>query len=287
MTEQLDGSRAPSAPTSPSHASAPTSPSHASDPTSPALAPSDPTSPALAPSDPTTRRERAGAAADLQTFFEHAGRFLVRGEGSAEAVEAALGPSPSGTARLALYATLVERQQLEALEALFPSTRRALEACERGSFRRLGTHFARSHRSTSAHPGGLGPAFVAFVGRAELAPWVVELADSERARYELATSPEPIPARGFDPVHALRRYTHDVHRVTEAMPVPKPRGVSLLYARDPETLRVRWLELGPAELVAIGIATGTFEADEAQSLGLDLDRARARLRSFGWAPDRG
>lgn len=230
--------------------------------------------------------EGSRAPSKLQTFFDHAGPFLVRGEGSAEAVEAVLGPSPSGTARLALYATLVERQQLEALEALFPSTRRALEACERGSFRRLGTHFARAHRSASAHPGGLGPAFVAFIGRTEVEPWAVELADSERVRYELATSPEPIPERGFDPVHALRRYTHDVHRITEALPVPSPRGVSLLYARDPQTLRVRWLELGPAELVAIGIATGTFEADEAESLGLDLERARARLRSFGWAPDR-
>ncbi|MCB9603723.1 MAG: putative DNA-binding domain-containing protein [Sandaracinus sp.] len=221
----------------------------------------------------------------LATFFEHAGRFLVSGEGSAEDVERVLGSSPSGTARLALYATLVERQQLEALDTLFPATRRALDALEPGAFRALTRRFVASHRSPIAHPGGLGVAFPRFVETDAPTPWAHELVDSERVRYELATSPVPLPEHGFDPVFALRRYTHAVHAVDAERPLPELRAVSLLFARDPRTLRVRWLELGTPELVAIGVATGEHDAGVAASLGLSdeaTDRARTRLRDVGW-----
>lgn len=234
----------------------------------------------------------------LASFFAHAGRFLVCGEGSAEDVERALGPSTSGTPRLALYATLVERQQLEALDTLFPATRRALDAITPGSFRALAKRYARAHRSAIAHPGGLGERFPAFVAglvaangacdgsRAALrAPWAPELTDAERVRYELSTSSVPLPDEGFDPVFALRRYTHAVHLVREEAPIPEVRSVSLLFVRDPATLRVRWLELGAAELVTIGIATGEHDAGVVTSLGLgerEMVHARRRLREVGW-----
>jgi hypothetical protein len=234
----------------------------------------------------------------LASFFAHAGRFLVCGEGSAEDVERALGPSTSGTSRLALYATLVERQQLEALDTLFPATRRALDAITPGGFRVVAKRYARAHRSAIAHPGGLGerfPAFVAGLVAADgacdgapavlRAPWAPELTDAERVRYELSTSSVPLADEGFDPVFALRRYTHAVHLARAEAPIPEIRAVSLLFARDPATRRVRWLELGAAELVAIGIATGEHDAGVVASLGLgerEMVHARQRLQEVGW-----
>ena len=227
---------------------------------------------------------------DLSAFFEHAGAFLVRGQGSAEAVEAALGPSPSGTARLALYAQLVERQQREALESLFPATRRALEHVAPRSFAELATRFARTHRSATAHPGGLGAPFVAFLTKPTnvdetVRAWSAELADFERIRYELTTSDAPFPEEDVDPLLATRRYAHAVHRTSDAAPVPNAEPVSLLLVRDRETLRVRWLEVGAAELVIVGVATRQLAADVGTKLGLstsDLARARERLRRIGW-----
>ena len=232
---------------------------------------------------------------DLQAFFAHAGPFLVRGEGTAEDVEAVLGPSPSGTARLALYAKLVERQQREALESLFPATRRALDHVAPQAFRELSARFARSRRSATAHPGGLGAPFVAFLAdpahaawiaehAAGAAPWCAELADFERVRYELATSDLPI-LDVFDPVLATRRYAHAVHRTSDAAPIPSATPVSLMLVRDREALRTRWLEVGAPELVVVGILTGQLEPDVGTKLGVsesDLARARERLRRVGW-----
>jgi hypothetical protein len=235
---------------------------------------------------------------DLHAFFTHAGAFLVRGEGTAESVEAALGPSPSGTARLALYARLVERQQREALEALFPATRRALEHLVPRAFAELCLRFACTHRSAIAHPGGLGAPFVAFLAdptnvawieerTANDAAWLAELADFERVRYELATSDAPFPT-GADPLVVTRRYAHAVHRANDDSPVPRPEAVSLLLVRVRDTLRVRWLEVGAAELVIVGVVTGQLDRDAGGRLGLSeemLAAARERLRRVGWLRD--
>ena len=66
----------------------------------------------------------------LDVFFAEMAELLA-GRRTAAQCEAVLGPSPSGTSRFGVYATLVDRQQRAALDSLYRAALVAATAWDR------------------------------------------------------------------------------------------------------------------------------------------------------------
>lgn len=148
----------------------------------------------------------------LDVFFAEMAELLAGRRSPAEC-EAVLGPSPSGTARLGIYATLVDRQQQAALEALYRATLVAARSWDREACAELCAGYLRA-----APPSHWAPAVVAAPFSDYLEPHgaptdVVELADFARTRYEVLSA--PAGDRGAD--LAVRHYTHAVREFTFAV----------------------------------------------------------------------
>lgn len=222
----------------------------------------------------------------LEAFFEALAPYLVRGEGDLERIEAALGPSPSGRARLALYPRLVLDQHRVALEGLLPATRRALEAARPGSFRRLVERHLEKNRCRGVHPSalaeGLAETVQAFSEEMADVPWLEELADLELLLGWMASAPGlsapglSREASALPPSPAVRWYRYDVHAYVRkgqsGTPVARDNG--LILGRD-RSHQLRWVRATPPSLVALGLAKGELSADEVNALGLPMEAIRA------------
>lgn len=146
----------------------------------------------------------------LARFHETMGPFL-RGEISADEVERRLGPSPSGTARLALYPMLVQRQSRGLVDHFYRGLAAALEATGSASFARLRDAYLAAHPPQSWEPNANLAAFPAFVRAATDAPaWAFEMADFAWSRF-LALHAEHVAGDvGLERAIFVRHYTHDV-----------------------------------------------------------------------------
>lgn len=210
----------------------------------------------------------------LADFFETMSPFL-HGQLSARDAEARLGPSPSGTDRLAFYAVLARRDVASVLRQLFPVTR---AACGRDTWNGIEIAYLASHRSTHWEPNRFGQAFADFLAdrRAHdgaLAPWIEELADYEWTRFEVATSLEP-------EAH-VRLYDHDVravHQGTSAVPHARPTVLLVHRAVDD---RVVVETPDPPTLCAVARRAGTLRSLPAGVTEDDVERAERDLSARG------
>jgi hypothetical protein len=201
---------------------------------------------------------------DLATFFATMGPFL-RGDLTAHAVEEQLGPSPSGTKRLALYRDLVRGQEEDLFDSLFPAVRRACEAHGKGTWRTLTERFARENPPFHWEPNRAACTFAAFLGKNQealaLPPCLEELADYAYIRFAASVAPDPADGVGLESSLFIRHYDYDVVSFTSGVE-PGPGGEPALA---PAALVVAWsrvshrvVEIRPslAALAAIGRRLG-------------------------------
>ena len=164
---------------------------------------------------------------------------FLRGESTAAEVERLLGPSPSGTARLALYPLLVRRQATGLVDHFFRALAAALELDTPGAFARLRDAYLVAHPPKSWEPNENLRAFPAFVMAWHGAPlWAPEMADYAWARF-VAMHADRVPGDvGLERVVFVRHYTHDVlaasranESTTGASRTPRPAPETLVFAR--------------------------------------------------------
>jgi hypothetical protein len=182
---------------------------------------------------------------DLALFHATMGPFL-RGEISAEEVERRLGPSPSGTARLALYPRLVQRQARGLVDHFFRGLAAALEAASSTAFPRLRDAYLEARPPASWEPNANLAAFPAFVRDAPDVPaWAFEMADFAWARFVAIHAEHVAGEVGLERSVFVRHYSHDVVAASatnegkgvghRCVPPPTPRTV--LFARHTTTGR--------------------------------------------------
>lgn len=185
----------------------------------------------------------------LSEFFDAMTPMLL-GERDARAVEARLGPSPSGTARLAFYAVLARRDVASVLRQLFTATRRA---CDAASWRAIEDAYLATHRSTHWEPNRFGAAFPEHLRawsdeRPDVPAWLCELADYEQTRFEASTA--------IERVAYVRLYRHDV-RVVHAGEAPTaPAQATVLAIHRATSDRLVVTTPSAAELCAIARRSG-------------------------------
>lgn len=193
---------------------------------------------------------------ELSAFFDSMLPFLM-GEGTEADLAARLGPSTSGGLRVTLHRTLVWRERVGVLRALFPTTLALSERLEPGLCAALESGHLALHRSSFWEPNRVGESFPPFVeARCASDPRLevlVELADYEWLRYRVTVKPRA-------EVH-FRSYRFDVPSIVDssrrgtgaALPAAAPVVVAVHASTGH---RAAWTRLGAAELAALARRRG-------------------------------
>lgn len=148
----------------------------------------------------------------LTGFFAEMEQLLLTGARSATEVEDALGPSPSGTRRLALYRTLVARQRREVLTSFYSLVEDAARAVNLiADWNGLVDEYLRTHVPTHWEPNHFCEGFVEYLGaHAGLPPYLEELADYSWIRFKASIAEPSGNDVGMNRSLFVRRYAHDV-----------------------------------------------------------------------------
>lgn len=236
------------------------------------------------------------AGSKLALFFTSVVPFL-RGEGSADGLLAALGPSPSGRARVELYPWLVQGSLDRILDDLFPALRAACELIRPGLFRDLQREYAAAQppRHFELYRWGEGLSdFVAEWARREALPGhLEEVADFHYTRYRLLTADVAPHEQRLDETLHVRQYAFETpafvveaeRGVARAAPAAVPK-VYVLY-RSLHDGTARWLVPTTPMLLAVtrfarpGAAPAALTAEVGDH---DLERAQTTLRERGVLP---
>jgi hypothetical protein len=211
----------------------------------------------------------------LADFFTEMVPFL-RGETSAEAVLERLGPSPSGTARFALYAELVARQRRAVIDHFYRAVAAAATFQKGDLFAQLRDDYLRSHPPGHWSPNQAARAFPAYLaGRSDLTPELAELADYAWIRYAAMHARHEDRTVGLDEAVFVRHYESDV--VTFSSELDERGAGASLLSRTPCTLLVaRHRRAGtlvitiPSLAALVSLATMTSDAGCAPTLPASL-----------------
>jgi hypothetical protein len=226
----------------------------------------------------------------LSAFFDE---FIpyVMGQRTLAALEMRLGPSPSGPLRMEVYAGVVLNNLRIALDAMYPSVKRAADAARPGLWDELVAGFLAAHPPRHADPNRCGEALASFLSERreagdDLPPFLEELADYEQARFRVHTARAPGPERTI----VVRHYAHDVpaYAATDAEEatcrIPAATPVTVVIYRSARTLKTRVLAPSKAQLFAIARFQGELDEELWLRSGLsddDLIRATGELRELG------
>lgn len=228
----------------------------------------------------------------LGAYFAAMGAMLV-GRTSAVDVETACGPSPSGTARLQYYRTLVSNDWTGLLDAVFAYARRQVEPA---AWTRLCHGYLDAHPPAHWELNRLGAGLPAWIaGRLEagdgLPPWLAELADVEWLELEVYLSPAEDRAPwvegpvAINPTVDVRQLRWDVPRWISAGRLaggPEERAVVTIAWRDPRSLKCRFAEGTPDTLFVIqAVHQGLDPGAAAAAHGLDPAVIGALMRDLG------
>jgi hypothetical protein len=220
-------------------------------------------------------------SASLDVFLAHMAAMLD-GCTSARAVEVELGPSASGTARLALYATLVARQQQGVIDEFYAAVRVA-------SGRRFVGYrdaYLRAHPPSHWAPARAAEHFAAFLEAQGAAAELIELADFAWVRHLVLHA----PVNGDGSCLTVRHYSHAVRAFTQAVergtaegvgrPVPMPE--TWLMGRSLETAAFVVVEPSLAALVVVEVlSAGAWSVELPQLASGDLVNEAAHLERLG------
>lgn len=217
---------------------------------------------------------------------------LLNGQRTAREVEAVLGPSASGTARLGLYATLVQRQQAQPIDEFYAAVR---VAAQPGSYPALRDAYLAAHPPSHWQPARAAEHFPAFLEQRRAPPALVELADFAWTRHLALSSASAGEARGLVVRHytfAVKHFSNEVERDGRSRGEPAPHAETWLLGRSVATESLVLVEPSLAALVVVEVLqSGAWskdlpelsrealasEADALRGLGLLSPRERARL----------
>lgn len=158
----------------------------------------------------------------LTSFFAHL-RPMLLGQCSAAVTEVVLGPSPSGTANLGFYATLVRRNLDKVLRDVFPATRAAILHAATPAWDDVVSAYALAHPPAGSDPNLFAAAFPTWIAaqpHGAASRWA-ELADYEWLRvraYHAPDVPDDVDAMTKDGLERrlfVRQYSFDVPAVAE------------------------------------------------------------------------
>lgn len=235
-----------------------------------------------------------GAA--LETFFEAIWPFMQRRAGVGETV-AALGPSPSGNARLALYPELVRRQQRGVLDRFFASVRAACEAYQPKLWDRLVEAFILETAPRHWEPNRYAEPFPAFLEarrklEPSLPPVLLELADFAWIRFSAMIAEH---SGGSDPELGravfVRHYTHEIPKYALAVEdgsskldgSPERSPCTVLVCRSRHTARLEIVRPSLVALIALRrreMPNGPLQLPD-RLTEVEVDREDAALVELG------
>lgn len=215
--------------------------------------------------------------ASLESFFAAMGA-LLDGTISAAQCEAQLGPSPSGTARLALYPRLVARQATGALDGLFAATRVAGLTWDAERYRALQASYLVAHPPASWSPSEVAVGFADYLDARGAPRDLVELADYARVCRRVLAAPARDGTAGLAVVHyqhAVREFALAVKTGSITEGRPAPRATTWLLGRHRETQRLVAITPSVPALVALQVL-----ADGAWTSGLPaVERTHVRAEA--------
>jgi hypothetical protein len=229
-------------------------------------------------------------AVALEGFFAEMSA-LLSGQRSAAACEAVLGPSPSGTERLALYVKLVERQHQAALDSLFRAALVAAATWDRARTNELRASFFRAVPPAHWSPATVAAPFAAYLAAQGAPADVVELADFALVRHEVLRAPLSDAVDGL----AVRHYTHAVREFTLGVDTgeitagrPAPTASTWLLARHRATAELVLIVPSLATLVALQvIADGAWSPELPPVARSEVAEAAQFLFAQGVLAERG
>lgn len=204
---------------------------------------------------------------ELGTFFEAMDALLSGREGACF-VEARIGPSPSGTARLGFYAELVRRQRAQLLDALFPGVARAANAHRRGLWGALADGYTSAHPPRHWEPNAFGAHLADYLEalalrEAAVPRYLAEIADLEYLEWLVTVAPRTSEVPLGDETMHVRRYEHDVvayleHAFVGCGPARPPREAptTIVVCRTRTTDERFLLRVSAAALAAIARRAG-------------------------------
>lgn len=215
---------------------------------------------------------------------------FVSGRVGVERVEALLGPSPSGTKRLALYPTLVRRQWNGVVDHFYRALASIANHTHPGRFARLRDGYLEAHPPAHWEPNrnvlGL-PAYLEALG--DVPPLWIELADFAVCRFKVMHADHSDVPR-LDETLFVRHYEHDVSLVSAV--VEREGGASvpdvqvaprtIVFGRHVRTGRLVVTTPSFAALIALGRLAG--ESIPALPAGLteaQVEHERGALAELG------
>jgi hypothetical protein len=181
----------------------------------------------------------------LDAFFAAAGAFMF-GAADAKDLTARLGPSPSGSKRLALYPELVRRQRRGILDGLFPAVHAACDLAQSHLWDELARDYTRFYPPQHWEPNHFGDALSDFLAArreagAALPPYLEEIADYEYVRFAAGICDVPDgDDLALERGTFVRLYDHDVLSFVEQVGRSAPRPAPAPPAKAPTPVLVGW-----------------------------------------------
>jgi hypothetical protein len=197
-------------------------------------------------------------------------------------------------AAMLTYRELARMSLIEPLETMFPVSKVLLEGA--GVWEACVQAFLEARVVRSGHYRDIAPAFLGWLASSDWGqdrwPFLLELAHVEILEVLVARFPDSDPPEGLhaepgpedfvvlDPATQVVSYTHAVHRVSEAAPVPEARLTHLIAFRT-EAGEARLMELTPATSALLMQARTRSLAEAVSSLNLpDLAPVLSLLRDL-------
>ena len=223
----------------------------------------------------------------LDEFFRTMKPFLA-GKSSAADVEARLGKSASGTARLALYPQLVRRQKRSVLDHFFRAAASASRSHDEVLWDRLIVTFLATNEPMHWEPNQFAREFVRFLGEIEeserVPSDVSELADFAWIRHYVLVSERPKEgAAGMGTSLMIRQYAHEIpdfareaetKNAADRKAAPRAEPCTVIVSRSHLTGRVEITRPSLAALVAVGRRDGHAGAQRLPPAITEEDVAR-------------
>lgn len=223
-------------------------------------------------------------ATPLAVFFAEMAELLA-GRKTAAQCEAILGPSPSGTLRLGVYAKLVDRQQRGALESLFRAALVAADSWDPRRSEALRAGYLSTFPPTHWAPSVVAAPFADYLIANGAPADVVELADFARARFEVLRAPvsdnlDGLAVRHY--THAVHTFTHRVEREGLATGRPASEATTLILGRHRESADFVVITPTLAMMVALQLAEERSWSPELPAVDrADVREAAASLFGHG------
>lgn len=186
----------------------------------------------------------------LEDFFARMQPFLL-GASSVEAVEDALGPSPSGTESLDFYRVLLERNYFKIMKGLFPTIRTVALSIDEALWGHLVRDYVREHPTRGCRdPNLMGAGFSDWLARrredpaaqgAKYPPLLEELAEYHWIDYMAGVAPDT-DDDGFEKRIFVRQFSYHMPKAVKRLrkveadaaevKLPKPKPTVLVLYRS-------------------------------------------------------